>query len=123
MYSYARTMSIIRKAAESGHKPWSAEDAGKSTFKLEATSEHELLRSIYDFNTVVQEATEHCRPSHLCTHLYYTCKAFNRFYSDVPVLKADDETTIRMRLTLILAFAMTLKQGLALLGITPPERM
>lgn len=123
MYSYARTMSIIRKAAESGHKPWSAEDAGKSTFKLEATSEHELLRSIYDFNTVVQEATEHCRPSHLCTHLYYMCKAFNRFYSDVPVLKADDETTIRMRLTLILAFAMTLKQGLALLGITPPERM
>jgi arginyl-tRNA synthetase len=51
------------------------------------------------------------------------CKAFNRFYSDVPVLKAESEDTIRMRLSLILAFALTLKQGLALIGITPPERM
>ena len=123
MYSYARTMSIIRKAAESGHKPWTADEAAKSSFNLTAPSEHELLRAIYDFNTVAQDATEQCRPSHLTTHLYQMCKSFNRFYSDVPILKADNEETIRMRLSLILAFALTLKQGLALVGITPPERM
>ncbi len=123
MYSYARTMSILRKAAESGHKPWSPEEAAKETFKLEAQSEQELLRSIYDFNSVVEDATEQCRPSQLCTHLYYMCKSFNRFYSDVPVLKAENSDVIRMRLSLIYAFARTLKQGLQLLGITPPERM
>jgi arginyl-tRNA synthetase len=123
MYSYARTMSILRKAADSGHKPWSAIDIKQNSFDLTAQSEHELLRAIYDFNSVVQDATEQCRPSHLCTHLYYMCKAFNRFYSDVPVLKADSPDLICMRLSLISAFAQTLRQGLLLLGITPPERM
>jgi arginyl-tRNA synthetase len=123
MYSYARTMSIIRKAEDSGHKPWTAQEAASVKFDLHAASEQELLRFVYDFNTVVQDATEQCRPSHLTTHLYYMCKAFNRFYSDVPVLKAESEEIIRMRLSLILAFALTLKQGLALVGITPPERM
>jgi len=123
MYSYARTMSIIRKAEDSGPKPWTAQEAASAKFNLTAASEQELLRFVYDFNTVVQDATEQCRPSHLTTHLYYMCKAFNRFYSDVPVLKAESEEIIRMRLSLILAFALTLKQGLALVGITPPERM
>jgi arginyl-tRNA synthetase len=123
MYSYARTMSIVRKAADAGHKAWTADESKREAFQLAETSEAELLRYIYDFNTVVQDATEQCRPSHLTTHLYYMCKAFNRFYSDVPILKASSEQIIRMRLTLILAFALTLKQGLGLLGITPPERM
>jgi arginyl-tRNA synthetase len=123
MYSYARTMSIIRKATDSGHRPWSHEEARQNKFTLEVPSEHELLRAIYDFNIIVQEAAEQCRPSHLCSHLYSMCKSFNRFYSDVPVLKASSEDIIRMRLSLILAFAVTLKQGLALVGITPPERM
>ena len=123
MYSYARTMSIVRKAEEAGHHPWSKADASKASFNFSAPSEHELLRFVYDFNTVVQDATEQCRPNHLANHLYYMCKAFNRFYSDVPVLKAESAETIKDRLTLILCFALTLKQGLKLLGITPPERM
>ena len=123
MYSYARTMSIVRKAAEAGHKPWTPQEASFHAFQLRHASESELLRFVYDFNTVVQEAAEQCRPSHLTTHLYYMCKAFNRFYSEVPILKSESEDLIRMRLTLIQTFALTLKQGLALVGITPPERM
>jgi arginyl-tRNA synthetase len=123
MYSYARTMSIVRKAEDAGYKPWTKDDVSKAKFNFAAPSEQELLRFIYDFNTVVQNATEQCRPNTLATHLYYMCKAFNRFYSDVPVLKADSDETAKNRLTLILSFALTLRQGLALLGITPPERM
>ena len=123
MYSYARTMSIVRKAEESGHRPWSGPELKQAAFNFSAPSEHELLRLVYDFNTVVQDAAEQCRPNHLATHLYYMCKAFNRFYSDIPVLKAESPLIVRERLTLILAFALTLKQGLQLLGITPPDRM
>jgi arginyl-tRNA synthetase len=123
MYSYARTMSIVRKAADAGHKAWTEAETRARKFQLTHGSESELLRFIYDFNTVVQDTAEQCRPSHLTTHLYYMCKAFNRFYSDVPILKAESEDVISMRLTLILAFALTLKQGLALIGIVPPERM
>jgi arginyl-tRNA synthetase len=123
MYSYARTMSILRKAEQAGFIPWTSADAQQERFALSATSEVELLRSIYDFNSIVQDATEHCRPSQLCTHLFYMCKGFNRFYSEVPILKSEEQTLVRMRLSLISAFALTLKQGLTLLGITPPERM
>lgn len=123
MYSYARTMSIVRKAQDLGHQPWSNEEVSKVVFGFTANSEYELLRYVYDFNSVVQETTEQCRPNHLANHLYYMCKAFNRFYSDVPVLKAESNNTIRDRLTLILSFALTLKVGLKLLGIEPPERM
>lgn len=123
MYSYARTMSIVRKAEEAGHRPWSDQESAMVSFNFSAQSEFELLRYIYDFNTVVRDATEQYRPNHLAHHLYYMCKAFNRFYSDVPVLKAESANTVRDRLTLILCFALTLKQGLKLLGIIPPERM
>ena len=123
MYGYSRSMSVIRKAQEQGHKPWTADEAKTKTFQLNEASEKELLRFIYDFNTAVQDSCEHYRPSHLCTHLFGMCKAFSRFYADVPILKAADNELIKMRLSLIDSFARTLKQGLALLGITPPERM
>lgn len=123
MYSYSRSMSVLRKAQELGHTPWSAQEAQTEKFQLNEASEQELLRFIYDFNTVVEESCEHYRPSHLCTHLFSMCKAFSRFYADVPILKAVDTETIRMRLSLMDSFARTLKQGLALLGINPPERM
>jgi arginyl-tRNA synthetase len=118
MYSYARTRSILRKAEEQGFAPGLGGVA-----LLDQASEHELLRFLYDFNEVVANATEQYKPSLLATHLFYTCKAFNRFYADVPVLKADNAALRDARLALIEAFARTLKQGLALLGMTPPERM
>lgn len=123
MYGYSRSMSILRKAQEQNHKPWDADEAAVRTFLLTEAPEKELLRYIYDFNTAVQDSCEHYRPSHLCTHLFGMCKAFSRFYADVPILKAGDSEVIRMRLSLIDSFARTLKQGLSLLGITPPDRM
>lgn len=118
MYSYARTRSILRKAAEQGFLP----DPEHASVLGEA-SEHELLRSLFDFNRVVAIACESCKPSVLASHLYDMCKSFNRFYGDVPVLKAEQAEQRSARLALTAAFSLTLKQGLALLGMQPPERM
>jgi len=118
MYSYSRTLSILRKAAEQGWRP--DPDASDA---LTEDSEHALLRYLFDFNNVVAAACENYKPSMLATHLFYMCKSFNRFYADVSVLKADSDTQRAARLALIQAFAATLKQGLTLLGITPPDRM
>ena len=118
MYSYARTRSILRKAADQGFLPDPAQAAA-----LTAPSEHELLRSLFDFNRVVAVACESCKPSVLASHLYDMCKSFNRFYVDVPVLKAEQATQRSARLALTAAFSQTLKQGLSLLGMQPPERM
>jgi arginyl-tRNA synthetase len=129
MYSYTRTQSILRKASEAG----AAIDAGSHAMPGAARdalsahgvadSERELGRWIQDFNHAVSSSCENYRPSTLANHLFYLCKAFNRFYTDVPVLKATDAGLRDARLVMVAAFAATLKQGLALLGITPPDRM
>jgi arginyl-tRNA synthetase len=118
MYSYARTQSIIKKAADQGLV------AGpESLGLLSHDSEHELLRLIYDFNSICFQACEGYKPSLLCHHLFSMCKSFNRFYAEVPILKAVNVEEKQARLLLIGAFAKTLKTGLDLLGISTVERM
>ena len=118
MYGYTRTRSILRKAADLGFKP-----NPNAASELVHEAEVDLLRHLYDFNQVVAAACDHFKPSLLAGHLYQMCKAFNRFYVDVSVLKAENDRLRGARLALIAAFGETLRQGLYLLGITPPERM
>lgn len=118
MYSYARTQSILRKAEVEGIK--------SSLDKIELLShesERDLMRHLYDFNQITINACENYRPSTLANHLFFTCKAYNRFYTEVSVMKAETEDLRSARLSLLKAFADTLKMGLYLLGITPPEKM
>jgi arginyl-tRNA synthetase len=118
MYSYTRTKSILRKAAEQGFTA----NADKPEL-LKEDSEHELMRFIYDINLVVATACENYKPSSVANHLFYMCKSFNRFYADVSVLKADSADLRSARLALIQSFANALSTGLSLLGIVAPERM
>jgi arginyl-tRNA synthetase len=118
MYSYARTQSIIAKAQELNIK-----SSIEHLDLLNHDSEKELMRSLYDFNQTVLYATENYRPSTLATHLFFMCKSYNRFYAELSVLKAESHELVAARLALLQAFSRTLKQGLFLLGITPPEKM
>ncbi len=118
MYGYTRTQSILRKATEQGVKA----DPSKASL-LTAPSEHELLRFLYDYGDTVVAAAENYKPSLLASHLFHMCKSFNRFYVDVPVLKADSPELRGARLALIDSFARVLGDGLSLLGISPPIRM
>jgi len=123
MYSHARTRSILRKAAAEGLlTPINAGTSSSVFQSLTEASEHAVLRAIYDFNDVVEAACENYKPSLLSTHLFYMCKAFNRFYADQPVMKAEGDVR-QARLVLTQAFAETLRRGLALLGIAAPEKM
>lgn len=124
MYGYSRAQSVLKKAKEHGHEPLTSNDLkSKPTVSLSEQSEQELLRSIYDFNTVVKESCLGNRPNHLCHHLYAMCKNFSRFYAEVPILKSENKDLIRLRLALVESYRNTLKTGLALLGVQPPDRM
>lgn len=118
MYSFARTQSIITKAMELGLAPSEA-----NLDLLTHESERDLMRALYDFNQTAIYAAENYKPSTLANHLFFMCKAYNRFYTEVSVLKAQSEELKAARLSLLVAFANTLKQGLSLLGITPPDKM
>lgn len=118
MYSYARTQSILTKAREQGLS-LSLTHADLLTHE----AERDLMRHLYDFNQTVLYACENYKPSTIANHLFFTCKAYNRFYNEVSVMKAETEELRSARLALLNAFGNTLKEGLYLLGITPPEKM
>jgi arginyl-tRNA synthetase len=118
MYSFARTQSIINKA-HSENILASTEHLNLLTHE----SERDLMRYLYDFNSTMIYACENYKPSTVANHLFFMCKAYNRFYVEVSVMKAETSELRGARLALLEAFSKTLKQGLHLLGITPPDKM
>lgn len=118
MYAYARTRSILRKAKDSG-----ISNADADLSLLNSQEEKELLRSLNDLNNVIVQACESNKPSLLCHHLFNMSKANNRSLAVNPVLKAESPALRSARVLLAEAFTESLKYGLSLLGIEPPERM
>lgn len=118
MYSFARTQSILRKSEVDVNL---IHRADLTVLSLE--EERDLLSYLVDFNIIVEQACETNRPSTLAHHLYHMCKAYNRFHTNVSVLKADTEKLKHARLALLRAFSQTLKTGLGLLGMEAPEKM
>jgi arginyl-tRNA synthetase len=118
MYSYARTAAIVRKGKEAGHCA-----SLQQLPLLTHESEHELIRYLYDFNETVLQACQNYKPSSLAHSLFDMCKVFNRFYTQVSILKAESPELIGARLALVESFSRVLAHGLDLLGIKAPERM
>ncbi len=80
------------------------------------------MRQLLQFDAVIAEVEEDLLPNRLCSDLFELSQVFNRFYDQVPVLKADGPAR-RSRLALCRLSADTLKLGLGLLGIPSLERM
>ncbi len=84
--------------------------------------EWELIRELLKFDEVIVNLEEELLPNRLCNYLFELSQTFNRFYDQVPILKAN-EPYRNCRLVLCRLTADTLKQGMTLLGIPTLERM
>ncbi|MDO8473955.1 MAG: arginine--tRNA ligase [bacterium] len=115
-YTYARCKSILRKSKLNPIK-----------FKLNGVKsspeEMALLRLLYRFEEVVQEAAEKFSPNLVCNFVFDLAQRYNLFYNTNPVLKAETKELKDFRLLLTAAVAQIIKNGLSLLGIAAPERM
>lgn len=109
-YAHARARSILAKAPES---------EGAGLHELTAP-ERSLARKLGEYSEVVQVALREMLPHHICTYLYELSQVFNRFYEQSRVIGDEREA---LRLTLVRAYAVTLQQGLGLLGIDAPEKL
>lgn len=118
MYTYSRTCSILRKEEDSQTEKRAADYQA-----LTHPREKDLLLLIYDFNEVVKQACLAYKPSQVAQYLYKLSKSFNRFYAEVSVLHTKEEALKSARLELVESVSISLKKGLGLLGITPPEKM
>lgn len=115
-YTYARCQSVLQKAEE---KEFSLPEV---LSQLEA-EEIVLLRALYKFPEVIEEAGEKFAPNLVCNFLFDLAQKYNFFYNKQPILKADTEESKYFRLALTKSVGQIIKNGLNLLGIEVPERM
>ena len=120
-YTHARCASVIRKAGQD------AEDllSGKVVPDLSLTGSdivYELVKAIGRFPSVVREAGDRYEPSIITRHITDVAELFNKFYHDEYILVEDREERLA-RVAVVIAAKQTIKNGLALLGISAPDRM
>jgi arginyl-tRNA synthetase len=115
LYAVVRIAGIARKGGD-------LQFGGPAALTFTEPQEWALVRELLKLDGVIAEVEEELLPNRLCTYLFELSQVFNRFYDQVPVLKATDPAR-SSRLALCRLSADTLKLGLGLLGIPTLERM
>ena len=115
--AHARVASILRLAAER-----SLNAASGAPTRLMAPEETALVRKLATFPEVVRGAAVMREPHRIPTFLMETAAEFHRFYHECRVI-TDDPDLSRHRLRLCAATQQVLRNGLALMGVSAPERL
>jgi arginyl-tRNA synthetase len=117
LYAVVRLAGIVRRGGEAA-----AAEAVPDPLVFSDPLEWALVRELLRFDAVILEVEEDLLPNRLCSYLFELSQSFNRFYDQVPVLKAEGAER-GSRLALCRLCADTLKLGLGLLGIPTLSRM
>ncbi len=118
-YTHARIRSVVRKGKEQGNT-W---DTGAFADIEMATKEKSLIKLLYDYPAIVENAAENFSPAMIANFVYDLAKEFNQFYQEITILKEKDEDKRAFRLALSDFTGNTIKSAMKLLGIDVPERM
>ncbi len=122
-YAHARLSSILRNAADLGVE---LDVEGHDAGLLDGEAEGRLLRALAAFPGVVARAAELREPHRVARYLEETAASFHAFYGACRVLPQGDEDVSdvhRARLVLVAATRQVVANGLAMLGVSAPERM
>ena len=120
-YAHARTNAVARNAATAGVDV-TAFDAALLTHESEA----ELANSLAEFPRIVAQAATLREPHRVARYLESLAADYHRWYDQCRVTPLNDapvEDVHRTRLWLNNATGQVLRNGLALLGVSAPERM
>ena len=116
-YAHARIQSILRKIEEI------AEFSGEPDFTLlQHETEITLIKKMLGFSEAISLAAKHREPHRVITFLNELASDFTSFYHDCRII-GEDEKLMHARSELASAVAQILANGLAILGITAPDRM
>lgn len=117
-YTYARTRSIERKAAEAGIAVESVAAPGAISEK-----ECSIIRLLNQFPAVVRQAGTDYSPSGIANYAYELAKEYNQFYHDFSILREENSEAKAFRILLTRNVGKVIKIAMNLLGIEVPERM
>jgi arginyl-tRNA synthetase len=122
-YAHARVASLVRVAAEKGVvAPADRAATLAASALLTSPAERALLKLVAHFPEVVKGAAEAREPHRVTTFLTQAAAAFHQWYHDHRVV-TDDAALSSARLQLARGVQRTIANGLALLGVSAPERM
>ncbi|NBR93901.1 MAG: arginine--tRNA ligase [Actinobacteria bacterium] len=122
-YAHARINALLRNAAELGVS-LDVEDFQEELLNHER--ENELAGALAQFPQVVLTAAQVRGPHKIARYLEEIAGLYHRFYNDCRVLPMGDEKPTALhtsRALLCTATKQLLANGLALLGVSAPERM
>jgi arginyl-tRNA synthetase len=118
-YAHARISSILRQGEEQGMNA-----SNQADFSLiEAEKEMDLLKKLGEFPGAVGEAALKRVPHRITNYIFDLASTFHSFYNAEKVLDSDNLERTKARIALIKAVQITLKNALALIGVSAPEKM
>ena len=116
-YAHARTRSILRRL------PGDPASATVDPSLPLHPAERALALMLDEFADALGDVAGTLEPHRLCGYLFALAKAFNDFFEECPVLRADTDAQRGNRTVLCRLTARTLATGLDLLGIEAPARL
>jgi len=119
--SHARIRGLFRQLQERA-LAWDRATGLAQPLDLDNGATHALLTALSRWPDVVASAGEHLEPHLVAAYLHELAQAFQSYYNDHQFL-VDDDAVRSGRLVLAEATGQVLANGLALLGVSAPERM
>ena len=118
-YAHARICSILRQGEELGM----VADEQADFSLVSSGKEIDLLKKLGEFPQAVGEAALKRTPHRITHYIFDLASALHSFYNAEKVLDTSNLERSKARLGLIKAVRITLKNALALIGVSAPEKM
>lgn len=118
-YAHARICSMLRQGEDMG-----LDVAAPADFShISSETEIDLLKKLGEFPEAVDDAAKKLSTQRITNYTYDLAAVLHKFYNAERVLDAEDAARSLARFQLMKAVQITLKNALALIGVSAPERM
>ena len=119
-YAHARICSVLAQWQEQGGN--TAQLADADLHALDTPPAQTLLFKLAQYPDMLRAAANDFAPHDVTFYLRDLASAYHSYY-DAERILVDDPTTKQARLALVAATAQVLRNGLAILGVSAPEKM
>ena len=119
-YAHARICSVLEQYVAQGGDAANLADADLA--RLEAPSEVALMRKLADYGPMLAAASASLAPHEVAFYLRELAAAFHSYYGAERFI-VDDAGLARARLALLAATRQVIRNALAVLGVSAPEKM
>jgi arginyl-tRNA synthetase len=120
-YAHARIASLFRRLAEADYS-WDKELGLTALSQLETNHEQALIKRLSAYPDLIKTAARNLEPHTIAHYLRDLAHDFHSYYNAEKLISENDELR-NARFCLASAIQQTLKNGLAILGVSAPDEM